>query len=58
MKTPCTVTRLPTGSWLVRHSSPSLGKTPQELCPSKTIPDAMTLGWLELFEKKAKAMSK
>jgi len=32
------------------------GKTPDELRRSKTIPDAMTLGWLELFEKRAKAM--
>ena len=30
------------------------GKTPDELRQSKTIPDAMTLGWLELFERKAK----
>jgi hypothetical protein len=34
------------------------GKTPDELRRSKTIPDAITLGWLELFEKKAKAMAK
>ncbi len=34
------------------------GKTPDELRRSKTIPDAMTLGWLELFEKKAKALEK
>jgi hypothetical protein len=27
------------------------GKTPEELRLSKTIPDAMTLGWLEFFEK-------
>jgi hypothetical protein len=33
------------------------GKTPDELRRSKTIPDAMTLGWLEMFEKKAKAMT-
>jgi hypothetical protein len=32
------------------------GKTPEELRRSKTIPDAMTLGWLELFEKRVKAM--
>jgi hypothetical protein len=32
------------------------GKTPEELRRSKTIPDALTLGWLELFEKKAKVM--
>jgi hypothetical protein len=25
---------------------------------STTIPDAMTLGWLELFERKAKGMEK
>jgi hypothetical protein len=25
MKAPCTLTRLPTGIWLVRHSSPTLG---------------------------------
>lgn len=34
------------------------GKTPEELRRSKTIPDAMTLGWLELFEKKAKSIGK
>ncbi len=34
------------------------GKTPDELRQSKTIPDAMTLGWLELFERKAKEMGK
>jgi len=28
------------------------GKTPEELRPAKTIPEALTLGWLELFEKK------
>src|SRR5262249_579843 len=33
------------------------GKTPDELRLSRTIPDAMTLGWLELFERKAKANS-
>ena len=27
------------------------GKTPEELKRSKTIPDAMTLGWLEIFRK-------
>lgn len=32
------------------------GKPPEELRRSKTIPDALTLGWLELFEKKAKAL--
>jgi hypothetical protein len=31
------------------------GKPPDELRRSKTIADAMTLIWLELFEKKAKA---
>jgi hypothetical protein len=34
------------------------GKTPDELRRSKTISDALTLGWLELFEKKAKAIEK
>jgi len=34
------------------------GKTPEELRRSKTIPDALTLGWLELFETKAKALQK
>jgi hypothetical protein len=34
------------------------GKSPDELRRSKTIPDAMTLGWLELFEKTAKALEK
>ena len=34
------------------------GKTPDELRRSKTISDALTLGWLELFEKKAKEMGK
>ena len=34
------------------------GKPPEELRPSKTISDALTLGWLELFEKKAKALEK
>ena len=34
------------------------GKPPEELRRSKTIPDALTLGWLELFEKKAKALEK
>lgn len=29
------------------------GKPPEELRRSKTIPDALTLGWLELFERKA-----
>jgi hypothetical protein len=31
------------------------GKPPDELRRSKDIGDAMTLGWLELFERKAKA---
>jgi hypothetical protein len=30
------------------------GKTPDELRRSKTIADALTLGWLELFQRKAK----
>jgi len=34
------------------------GKTPEDLRSSKTISDALTLGWLELFEKKAKAIGK
>jgi cellulase (glycosyl hydrolase family 5) len=34
------------------------GKPPEELRRSKTIPDALTLGWLELFERKAKAMGR
>ncbi len=34
------------------------GKTPDELRRSKTIPDALTLGWLELFERKTKALEK
>jgi hypothetical protein len=25
MKAPCTLTRMPSGVWLVRHSSPALG---------------------------------
>lgn len=28
------------------------GKTPDELRPAKTIPEAMTLSWLELFQQK------
>jgi hypothetical protein len=32
------------------------GKPPDELRRSKTVADAMTLAWLEFFEKKAKAM--
>ncbi len=31
------------------------GKTPDELRHSNTISDALTLGWLELFKRKAKA---
>jgi hypothetical protein len=31
------------------------GKPPEELRRSKTISDALMLGWLELFERKAKA---
>ena len=31
------------------------GKTPEELRASKTIPDALMLGWLEYFERAAKA---
>jgi hypothetical protein len=34
------------------------GKTPDELRRTKTISDALTLNWLEFFEKKAKAMGK
>lgn len=34
------------------------GKTPDELRRSKTISDAMTLGWLEFFEKRAKEIGK
>jgi hypothetical protein len=34
------------------------GKPPEELRRSKTISDALTLGWLELFERKAKSMGK
>ena len=34
------------------------GKTPDELRRSDTISDALTLGWLELFEKKAKALER
>jgi hypothetical protein len=32
------------------------GKTPEEYRRSNTISDAITLGWLELFQKKAAAM--
>src|SRR5437868_11700101 len=31
------------------------GKPPEELRPPKTISDALTLQWLELFERKAKS---
>jgi hypothetical protein len=34
------------------------GKPPEELRRSKSISDALTLGWLELFQKKAKALGK
>jgi hypothetical protein len=34
------------------------GKPPEELRRSKTTPDALTLGWLELFERKVKALEK
>jgi hypothetical protein len=34
------------------------GKPPEELRRSRTISDALTLGWLELFERKAKSMRK
>jgi hypothetical protein len=34
------------------------GKLPEELRRSNTISDALTLGWLELFEKKAKVLEK
>jgi hypothetical protein len=34
------------------------GKPPEELRRSNTISDALTLGWLELFEKRAKALEK
>src|SRR3984893_5480605 len=34
------------------------GNPPEELRRSKTISDALTLGWLELFQRKAKAMEK
>lgn len=32
------------------------GKSPEELRPSRTISDALTLGWLELFERMAKSL--
>jgi hypothetical protein len=34
------------------------GKPPEELRRSKSISDALTLGWLELFQRKAKALEK
>jgi hypothetical protein len=34
------------------------GKTPEELRRSKTLSDAVTLAWLELFEKKARTREK
>jgi hypothetical protein len=34
------------------------GKPPEVLRQSGTIPDAMMLGWLEFFERKAKALGK
>jgi hypothetical protein len=34
------------------------GKPPEALRRSKTIADALTLGWLELFERKARALEK
>jgi hypothetical protein len=34
------------------------GKPPEELRRSKEIGDALTLGWLELFQRKAKALDK
>jgi Cellulase (glycosyl hydrolase family 5) len=34
------------------------GRSPEELRRSKDIGDALTLGWLELFERKAKALEK
>jgi hypothetical protein len=34
------------------------GKPPAELRKSRTLSDALTLGWLELFERKAKALDK
>ncbi len=34
------------------------GKTPDELRRANTIPDAITLGWLEMFERKAKNLEK
>ncbi len=33
-------------------------QTPDELRHSKTISDALTLGWVESFERKAKEIGK
>jgi hypothetical protein len=32
------------------------GRTPEELRRSTAISDALTLGWLELFQRKAKGL--
>ena len=32
------------------------GQTPAELRKSRTLPDALTLAWLEFFEKKARTL--
>jgi hypothetical protein len=32
------------------------GEPPEELRRSRTISDALTLGWLELFQKKGKTL--
>lgn len=32
------------------------GKTPGEIRPAKTVPEALTLGWLELFQRKTPHM--
>jgi hypothetical protein len=34
------------------------GKSPEELRRSDTISDALTLGWLELFQKKGRLLKK
>jgi hypothetical protein len=34
------------------------GKSPEELRQSNTVSDVLTLGWLELFQRKAKALGK
>jgi hypothetical protein len=34
------------------------GKPPEELRPAKSITDAITLAWLEFFEKKGKVIRK